>query len=52
MVASLCEEVKQPEKSVPKAMGEHTASSDWTWADTLVLSVLAAAITGIAYLVS
>ena len=22
MVASLCEEVKQPEKSVPKAMGE------------------------------
>jgi len=30
MVASLCEEVKQPEKSVPKAMGELTASSYWT----------------------
>jgi len=27
MVASLCEEVKQPEKSVPKAMGEQHFTS-------------------------
>jgi amino acid transporter len=37
MVAALCEEVKEPERAVPKAM---------------VLSVLCAAITGVVYLVS
>jgi amino acid transporter len=36
MVAALCEEVKEPERAVPKAM---------------VLSVVAAAITGVVYLV-
>ena len=37
MVAALCEEVKEPERAVPRAM---------------VLSVVAAAITGVVYLVS
>ena len=57
MVAALCEEVRDPVREVPKAMGK--SCKRWTaWIRSLnstensVLSVVAAAITGIVYLVS
>lgn len=49
MVAALCEEVKEPAREVPRAMGKYQATRT---ALIVVLSVLAAAITGIVYLVS
>jgi hypothetical protein len=53
MVAALCEEVKDPARSVPRAMGECTFQSVTPFHLTIeVLSVAAAAVTGLVYLVS
>lgn len=64
MVAALCEEVKDPGRSVPKAMGEcasdHSGDPPWSSIQSSafmiklksVLSVAAAAVTGVVYLVS
>lgn len=54
MVASLCEEVNEPAREVPRAMGMCFLIKliSYTWISVTVLSVAAAAVTGIVYLVN